>query len=608
MNYHVKSKRSLDRMSDEDLLFELLRLRGVEDPLALLRVEVEPKLHDMELLRNIYEAIELFRYHLEQGNDMHLLIDVDVDGLTSSAEMYLWIKHYFPHINVTFDCNEGKVHGLNEKVCSRIPDTAHLFITPDSSSSDTEWHTALYDDGLDILILDHHEFEVDQETDAVIVNCMDGSYPNQTLTGATLVYKFLSMYEELHIDKDKRGFIKTLLPLAALGAIADMSDVRELETRYLCLEGMKNFADNNLFLQAILEEQEFSMKGEVNFTTVGWFVSPLMNAVFRAGTLEDRYDLFKAICNFEEERVHIPTRKTKTNPNKEPITESLQKNVIRRAKTLKSGQDSGVKKEVKVFQDMVIEQGLEDSKVIILDVTDKIEPGHSGLIANKLSRQYMRPVLLFNGQGGSGRGYDKFPITNVNDWLTSSGYVKCEGHQGAFGLTDTDASMIEPLRQWCEEQLKDVDISPVWHVDFEFDINKLKERHIIKVAQYDHNWGGKAMEEPLFAITNVELETADIQRLGANGTLMKFDVKLNGQTITFVRSFTGMDMYKKFCCEDVKTGRGLGTSSVGNKKINATIIGKFKVNEFAGKQYPQIEIVEFETTPIVGRSGRRRGF
>ena len=76
-----------------------------------------------------------------------------------------------------------------------------------------------------------------------------------------------------------------------------------------------------------------------------------------------------------------------------------------------------------------------------------------------------------------------------------------------------------------------------------------------------------------------------------------------------VRSFTSKEIYKNFVCEDSKASRGLRTDGgSGNKKINATIIGKFKINDFAGKQFGEIEIVAFETTVATGRSRGRRGF
>ena len=39
LRYEVKSHRSLDRMSDEELLLELLELRGVQSPLDLLAID-----------------------------------------------------------------------------------------------------------------------------------------------------------------------------------------------------------------------------------------------------------------------------------------------------------------------------------------------------------------------------------------------------------------------------------------------------------------------------------------------------------------------------------------------------------------------------------------
>lgn len=611
MNYKVKINRSIDRMTDEDLLLSLLVARDVPDPLGLLAVDNGAACElDAFRFKNMREGLELFKSHLDLGSPICVFIDSDVDGVSSAAEVYMWIQHYYSHIELSFMANEGKKHGLNPEVIERIPDNAQLLIIPDSSSNDFKEHIELWEDGLDIIILDHHEFDTEAKTPACIINCMDGEYENTSLTGSTVVYKFLQAFEQEYFG-EYDGYSKELLPLAALGSIADLADVRELETRYLCLKGCETFDTSNLFLQAIMEEQEYSMKGVANFVTVGWFVSPLINAIFRAGTLEDRYDLFRAICNFEETRTYVPKRKTKDNPDKLPVEESLQKSVIRRAKTLKSQQDNEVKKEVKMLTEMIEQEGCLDDAVIIMDITDKIERTHGGLIANKLCGQYMKPVLLINGNGGSARNYSKFPMDDLNGWLTSSGLVTCAGHKNACGINilDKTETFVQDLRDWCNRQLNGVDISPIWHVDFEFDMAKLRPKHILKVGQFDSSWGGKNMDEPLFAITNITLETADVQRLGQSGTMMKFDIVNGENKITFVKPFTSAEIYKDFVCEDVRSGRGLRTEGgAGNKKIDATIIGKFKINEFNGKQFPQVEIVAFETGISSNRSRRTRGF
>ena len=102
----------------------------------------------------------------------------------------------------------------------------------------------------------------------------------------------------------------------------------------------------------------------------------------------------------------------------------------------------------------------------------------------------MRPVLLINGMGGSARNYSKFPIDDLNTWITSSGLVEGHGHSNAFGLNFVEEPDIERLKEWTKEQLDGKDTSPVWHVDFEFNIAKLKEKHILKVGQLADMWGG----------------------------------------------------------------------------------------------------------------------
>ena len=601
MKYIVKSKKSIDRMNDDKLLHELLEMRGVLDPLSLLDVDSgnhSDYYHPAYDFKNMEQGLDLLWKHLDdEFGHIHLIFDVDVDGLTSGALYYLWHKHRYPHVGITFDCNEGKRHGLNYDIIERIPKETTLLVIPDSSSSDVAFHEQLYSLGYDLLILDHHEFDTMQQTSAVIINCMDNYYPNTNLTGVGVVYKFLEQYE-LDLRNDCE-YLDSLLPLVTLGQLADLADVRDLETRGLCLSGLENFGKTNLLLQAMLEEQEYSMKGECNFTTISWYIAPLINAIFREGSLEDRLDLFKALCNFEEERVHIPLRKTKDNPDKLPVHESLQKNIIRRAKSIKSHQDNEVKKEFKTIQDLVD----DTDKVIIVDVTEVISPGHSGLIANKLAHYYMRPVILVNDKGGSGRGYDKHPIDNFNEWISESGIIECSGHGNAFGITFT-REQIPQLKEWCNSRLADMNTEPIWHVDFEFDISKLKESHIKRIGQFSSSWGGFGMDEPMFAITGIQIETGDIQRLGAKATMMKFTTEINGQEISFIRPFTGDDKYKEFICENNKR-RGISRESVGNKKIDVTIIGKFKINQFAGKEFAQIEIVEFDTQIATQRRQRR---
>ena len=86
LRYIVNSKKNIDRLDGDNLLLELLKLRNVEKPHELLNLSPHV-LCDANDFRGIREAIELFH--------KHIIIDSDVDGLTSASTM--WGYEDFEH-------------------------------------------------------------------------------------------------------------------------------------------------------------------------------------------------------------------------------------------------------------------------------------------------------------------------------------------------------------------------------------------------------------------------------------------------------------------------------------------------------------------------------
>lgn len=603
MKYIVNNKKNIDRMDDNELLIELLKMRGVENPLEMLHL-THKVLYDANDFNNIDEALELFHDRVEINKDkVHIIIDSDCDGLTSASMMWLYIKELVG-VEATFSTHEGKQHGLYREIVDTIPEDTKLLIIPDAGSSDYEWHTILHNRGLDILILDHHNFLHDSNY-AVIVNDQDGSYKNTNLTGVGVVFKFLDKYDEVYGHDIARNH----LGLLCLGQIADLSDVRESETRFLILESLKYMVDDSKLLKEIVKANNYNIQDKITIYNVGWYVAPMVNACFRQGTVDDKLDMFKAMCNFEEERVHVPSKKSKNNPNKEPIIETLQENVVRRMKSLKNKQDEETKGEADILDGLVKQQGVESDKIIILDVTGVLNSTHTGLAANTLAKRYQRPVLLLNHNyedsntyGGSGRNYDKFAIDNLADFLHRSGLIECKGHDDAFGIS-LPLDNLEPLKQWIEEELKSISIEPVYHVDFEIPIYKLKDKHIRKVGQYQDMFGGKGMNAPLFAITDIVVDSSDIVK---NKSLVKFTIEKNGEYITFVKKFAKDDWYNELIHATNRKGISRN-GDAGNKKLEIVVLGKFIINEYEGRQYTQVEIVEIESK-VATETRRRKRF
>jgi single-stranded-DNA-specific exonuclease len=95
--------------------------------------------------------------------------------------------------NIYYRIHTGKQHGI---ILDTIPKDVKLVIAPDSSSNDYDEHKALYERGVDVLVIDHHEADTISEY-ACIINNQLCDYPTKSLSGVGMVYKFCSYLDEL---------------------------------------------------------------------------------------------------------------------------------------------------------------------------------------------------------------------------------------------------------------------------------------------------------------------------------------------------------------------------------------------------------------------------
>jgi single-stranded-DNA-specific exonuclease len=208
MKYKVLNKGySINR--DGELLNVLLKSRGVENPEEFLNVN-ESHIHDGMLLKNMDRGLNMLNWHIENNSKIHIILDVDTDGVNSGAEIGYYIHDVNEELEITYSMNEGKKHGI---IVNNIPKNIQLLIVPDAGSNDIAQCKILsekYD--IDILILDHHVIEKENPY-AIVINNQDGQYPNPTLSGAGVVYKFCKEYDK----KYSYDYADDYLDLASIG-------------------------------------------------------------------------------------------------------------------------------------------------------------------------------------------------------------------------------------------------------------------------------------------------------------------------------------------------------------------------------------------------------
>lgn len=593
MKYLVKNQGGFGMMNGQEILRKLLSQRGVEDVETFLTLP-HSVLNSPFLLKNMNEGIDLLAKHLNRKSKILILIDADVDGYGSASMMYQFIKE-ISGIECQYFTHQDKRHGLHDEVFDGFDFEFDLIICPDSTTNDVEMCRQLKEMGKDILVIDHHIIEVENPY-ATIVNNQDGQYPNKTLVAGAVVYKFIQAFKQVYeIELDMRKY----LALAALTLIADMADLRQPESRLMTLEGLKLFHLNG-FLRELCDRQSYAMKDKRTIKTVAWSIAPLINATIRLATYDEKIMMFEAMAGIDRLIPYKP-KKSRYNPN--PVEEmiTIQSYMAKKCANVKKRQDDSVKKHVHLLIDSIEQEGLDQHKIIMVEAGE-LPQAYTGLVANKLAQKYKRPCLILRRKGdkeiygGSGRNYSKFELDDLRTFLMGSELMTCSGHDNSFGV-HLPASNKELVLNYADEQLKDVEIQDVYHVDYEFPLGQLTNQEVLAIGQFQDMWGSTC-HEPLFAITDIFVTPEQIELVGEKRNILRIQTKLGNQQLTFIKFFANEQLYHQMIHKPDK-----GFYSAKGKRFKLTIVGYFKQNEWKdGEKEAQIEIVDFTSELAMNRS------
>lgn len=550
-----------------NIIETILHNRGVEEWERYINLHHNSR-DAYSKLHNINRAVELFDEHFQAKNPIGILMDNDVDGVTSATLMYKYIKSLDANYDVQVYVHEkNKSHGLSDKDFQM--GNIKLLLVPDAGTNDIEEHCILRENGVSCICLDHHHASIDiSQSPAIIVNNQTSPlYLNKGCCGASITLEFCRALDEFYWENISDNF----LDLVGVANVCDIMPLTEFETRAVINEGLNNI--NNKMLKQIIKAQDFSMKGKINPHTVGFYVGPLVNAFIRLATYEERQLLIKAFCEIEDE-TFLYTKRGEDFPTEENIYE----HVVRLMQSYKGKQDRMRKKA----QPQLVAKGNHIDKVAMIDATDIIDTGLTGVVAIKVAEELNAPTLLLQKKsddlyGGSGRNFDNSPIEDFRALVDSCPYVDwANGHAGAFGH-QIQSGNIELARQWFNEQLANVDMDKVYLVDFILDIEDLDVNFIRTIDQYSWLWG-TGVKEPKVAITNIQIKRKDAHIQGKSFNSVAFMV----DNIKFVQFNMIED---NPLLEWASAWDGEDTD-----EITLTVVGEVSINEYQGQLTPQVVI------------------
>ena len=580
MNYRLRKEYSTN---PDKALKELLQDRGVQDIENFLNPTAACEL-DPHKLENIEAAANMLLGHLRKDSNILFIVDCDADGFTSSAILWLYIKHIFPAAKLEFTVHEHKQHGLNDKV-TWITDEARwdLVVCPDAGSYDVEEHLALGELGMDVICLDHHDQLYDSQgnpvisnlpTTIVVNNQLSPEYSNKSLCGAGVVYKFCEILDEMLGINQAHNYID----LAALGEIADVMDRTNIETNYIMMEGLNNIQNEGF--KTLIESQSFSLKEKAVSPYIGlspidiaFYIAPLINAITRVGTLTEKETMF--YCFIEPNK---PVQSTKRGA-KSGDWELAAEQTARVGKNAKSRQDRLKEQAIGIIDFKIQKDGLDENNIILveLDGSDNIPQELTGLIAMNIVSKYHKPVMIGrrnndNEIQGSIRSDGNFAgLPSFKKFLEDSGLVSyTAGHDNAAGW-GLRGEKLEALLRYANTELKAEDFENCYVVDYILDGSDYNDELLGSLAAHPEYFGNH-IEEPMIVIKNIPL--MNIMAMGANKDSMKI-------------SYNGID-YVKFKDEDFVE------EIQNNRTKKLTVYGRANLNEWMGKTSVQCLISDYE--------------
>ena len=549
-----------------DYTKNLLRSRGVDNIDDFLSPS-EKNLQSWEDLDNIKLGVDLVKNTINDKKPYAILIDPDNDGFTSFAILYQYLKRLNPEKEIEYFVHSAKQHGLEDTYQVFQDKEYSVVFLPDSSSNDGVFAKEI---NAPICVIDHHEIDNEPSDNMIVINNQSSAkYKNKYLSGAGMVWQFCRAMDYYFGHEWAYDYTD----LAAVGICGDAMSGLEIENQYIWSYGFNHI--NNFFLKTLIDKQNFSMKGIVNPTTVAFYISPLLNAVTRVGTTEEKLHMAEAFINGEK---LIPSNKKGHKGELVALAAEATRECVnansRQARILDNIEE---KIDIKINKkDLLINKVL----FVELDDDDDFPSTLNGLLATRLTNKYSRPAIVAraNDDGyirGSARAIKTENMDSFKQYLEESEMFEYVlGHPLAFGCSISNYNL-DKFFSYSNDSLKDVELGEkCYSVNFIRDAMDNDIDNLIRdVGEYGYIWSNQN-DEPTLYIDNIILSTNEIQIIGTNRDTVKF-IK-NG--ITYIK-FKANELIDELS---------------GMKDIIMKIVGRCNINEWNGIKNSQIIIDDYE--------------
>ena len=534
-------KYSVRERVNGSMLDNLLFYRNIKTPQEkedFLNPNYEKHIHDPFLLKDAKKAAERIIKAIEENQSIVIYSDYDADGIPAGVLFHDFFKkinfknfiNYIPHRH-----DEG--FGLNvDAVNQFIKDKVNLLITLDCGISDIEAVKVAKENGIDVIITDHHEphEELPQAFAIVDHKKKDCDYPEKILCGSGVGFKLIQAILKIKRFDVKEGHEKWFLDMVGMATLSDMVPLVG-ENRALAHFGLRVLKMSpRKGLMRLLNHLKINQK-YLTEDDIGFMITPRINAASRMGVPMDAFRLLA------------------TDDDNEAYEYVLHLDEINNER---KGKVASIVKEVKKI---ISERYNNNPRNVIVAGNPQWRPSLLGLVANTCAEEFGRPAFLWGRDGdgvikGSCRSGGTVSVVDIMNKVKQGVMIQYGGHSasGGFVVSDEEIHFFDDhLNSAFDLLLKEEKNIEPDYIDMEISLDEIDwnmYKEIEKIAPF-----GVGNKKPLFLLRDIKI--FGIKEFGKEKNHLELSFKKgNGSLINAMGFFMDSKTFKNKNGEDIKIG------------------------------------------------------
>lgn len=539
---------------------------SAEEIRQFLNPTLKLHLHAPDQLRDMKKAVERLKRAIQNSESIMIVTDFDVDGTTSSVIIsqtlrLLGAKKELISCYIPDRFTEG--YGLSQSIIEKAArENFKVIVTADIGIKSHKEADLAAKSGIDLIICDHHLPDgEDVPAAAYAVLCPKGSsgvgYPNKNLAACGVSLKLADAL--LEGNPKHELLIGSLAKLTAIGTIADMVDLSELENRAIVTHGLKALGEvsKNPGLRALMSVAQVTHP--VTTYDVSFKLGPRINAAGRITHANSVLELFDA--RDDGHAVKLAKELDALNSERRDIQSLLFENLKSAMEQTSSNQPDNI--------------AINSKKILVFAGTEAegFHRGVVGIVCSKFIELTGCPTFIcaINDEGmahGSARSVNGFHIVDAMDSVSDL-LVKYGGHPMAAGFTikaENIKAFAERLNDYALNASKS--FGKVFKADAIININDATIALIQTLARLEPH--GIGNPKPLFMFKDAPLTSIQV---------------LKEKHLKLVLG-NGAKKIEALWWNSIKYKAHLESSNTIN------IIGQLEINEWNKRQTPQIKVTD----------------